>query len=143
MTDELQAYIDQRYAKASFRIVPGHLPSFGNIAEVDEYFNCVEKILKAFEEKEPVTQYQLKMMAHAIGLDYHKPYTRNGKRFYKAYRNYYGTTDSGEDKRAWEALAADGYAANHAGYSDSYYLTIKGLAYTAGRYGIEKIVERD
>jgi 3-hydroxy-3-methylglutaryl CoA synthase len=140
---ELQAYLREKYKAASFRVVPGHLPSFSNIAEVDEYFNCVEKILKAFEDKQPVTQFQLKMMAHAIGLDYHKPYIRHGKRFYKAYRNNYSTTDSGEDKRAWEALTADGYAANHAGYSGSYYLTVKGLAYVAGRYGIEKIVERD
>lgn len=31
---------------------------------------------------------------HVIGLDYKKPYTRHGKKFYRPYRNYW----AGEDK---------------------------------------------
>lgn len=139
MPDELQAYIDRRYAKASFRVVPGHLPTFDSKEAVDEYFDSMERQLEAFIKREPVALYQLDMMAHAIGLDYHKPYNHNGKRYYKAYRNYYGATDSGKDHEAWEKLALDGYAVKSRAYSSTYHLTDKGFDYVAKRYGICKI----
>ena len=48
--------------------------------------------------------------SHAIGLDYKRPYTRHGKKFYKPYRNYY---DTFTDNRAWLKLESLGYARSY------------------------------
>lgn len=143
MTDDLQAYIDKRYAAASFRVVPGHLPTFYTKDDVDKFFGDMERQLASFIEMEPVTQYQLDMMAHAVGLDHHKPYTRSGKLHYKAHRNYYGATDSGKDHEAWEKLVEGDYAVKSERYGSTYYLTNIGLEYVAKRFGIAKITEVD
>lgn len=45
---------------------------------------------------------------HCIGLDYKKPYTRHGKKFYKPYRNRYDA--GGKDIEIWDALTHIGYA---------------------------------
>ena len=45
---------------------------------------------------------------HCIGLDYKKPYTRHGKKFYKPYRNGYDA--GGKDVEIWDALTQIGYA---------------------------------
>lgn len=37
----------------------------------------------------------IELCKHMVGLDYHKPYHRHGKAFYKAYRNYYTDGISG------------------------------------------------
>lgn len=34
------------------------------------------------------------MVLHTIGLDYKRPYTRRGRKFYKPYRNYFTTNGS-------------------------------------------------
>lgn len=47
------------------------------------------------------------LMKHAIGLDYKKPYTRHGKKFYKPYRNYFNTDP--EDKE-WIQIMNSGCA---------------------------------
>nr|DAY12599.1 MAG TPA: hypothetical protein [Caudoviricetes sp.] len=44
---------------------------------------------------------------HTIGLDYHKPYHRHGKAFYKPYRNFFCTT---EDDVMWNKLCSVGIA---------------------------------
>lgn len=48
--------------------------------------------------------------SHAIGLDYKRPYTRHGKKFYKPYRNYYDTFTSDE---VWLELEKLGYAKSY------------------------------
>ena len=63
---------------------------------------------------------------HTIGLDYHKPYHRRGKAFYKPYRNFFCTT---EDDVMWNKLCSVGIAKRsekHNGCVD-FYLTQVGL----------------
>ena len=48
--------------------------------------------------------------AHAIGLDYHRPYKRWGRLFYKPYRNYFSTATGCEYFQVWESLEQQGYA---------------------------------
>ena len=45
--------------------------------------------------------------SHAVGLDYKNPYTRHGKKFYKPYRNYFGTV---RNDKVWCELEKLGYA---------------------------------
>lgn len=48
-----------------------------------------------------MTDKTIALMRHAIGLDYQKPYTRHGKKFYKPYRNYFGAAANDTE---WENL---------------------------------------
>lgn len=50
----------------------------------------IEAMFSAEELKQVI-----ELCKHMIGLDYHKPYHRRGKAFYKAYRNYYTDGISG------------------------------------------------
>ncbi len=73
---------------------------------------------------------------HAIGLDYKKPYTRNGKKFYKLYRNNFGTL---LNDAIWTVLAEVGYAAHDEPIEDMvmYWLTEKGLKWLGNELGIK------
>lgn len=51
---------------------------------------CIETMFSAEELKQVI-----ELCEHMVGLDYHKPYHRHGKAFYKAYRNYYTDGISG------------------------------------------------
>lgn len=50
---------------------------------------------------------EIDLMIHAVGLDYKKPYTRHGKKFYKPYRNYFNTTLPDIE---WKEITKKGYA---------------------------------
>ena len=52
----------------------------------------------------------ISLASHAIGLDYKKPYTRHGKKFYKPYRNYFSTTERSDDFDLWNTMELAGYA---------------------------------
>lgn len=55
-----------------------------------------------------MTDYQIEIMKHCIGLDHHKPYRMHGKRFFRPTRNYF---DAGQrDYEAWRDIEARGYA---------------------------------
>lgn len=73
---------------------------------------------------------------HAIGLDYKNPYTRHGKKFYKPYRNYFGTL---LNDPIWTELAETGYAAHDEPFENMvmYWLTEKGLKWLGCELGIE------
>lgn len=47
------------------------------------------------------------LMKHAVGLDYKNPYKRNGRLFYKPYRNYFNTTPT---DKAWNEIMNAGCA---------------------------------
>lgn len=47
------------------------------------------------------------LMKHAVGLDYKNPYRRNGKKFYKPYRNYFNTIPT---DKAWNEIMNSGCA---------------------------------
>lgn len=38
-----------------------------------------------------ISEKEIALMEHCIGLDCKKPYTRHGKKFYRPYRNRYAT----------------------------------------------------
>lgn len=46
---------------------------------------------------------------HCVGMDYHDPYRRHGRRFYKPYRNFFACGDSND--YVWSILKDIGYAA--------------------------------
>lgn len=73
---------------------------------------------------------------HCIGLDYKNPYTRHGKKFYRPYRNYYGTVP---DDEAWNHLQQRGFAdhdePNWSG-TCTFWLTRAGLDWLGQKLGI-------
>lgn len=78
---------------------------------------------------------------HAIGLDYKKPYTRHGKKYYKPYRNYFCTHP---DDEHWCLLESKGYAIHgtvrehDGGYKTViFYLTRDGLDWLENTLGIK------
>ena len=83
--------------------------------------------------------YLIDLMKHAIGLDYKIPYARHGRLYYKAYRNYFATSDHGVDKAMWEILREFCFAQNFEIKPDYYCLTDDGIEYLQKMLGIEKI----
>lgn len=69
------------------------------------------------------------LASHAIGLDHKNPYTRNGKRFYRPYRNYYDA--SPKDCDHWETMCGAGFAKR--GHEDRY----GGRMYRLSRDGLD------
>ncbi len=70
--------------------------------------------------------------AHAVGLDCRAPYTRHGQRFYKPYRNFFGTPAHGSV--IWDRFERDGKAIRD---SDGiYHLTRAGLDWLGETLGI-------
>ena len=53
---------------------------------------------------------EVRLMAHAIGLDHKRPYVRRGKFYYRPYRNYYSTAKGSLEYVVWERMAVSGYA---------------------------------
>jgi hypothetical protein len=51
------------------------------------------------------------MVLHTIGLDYKRPYTRCGRKFYKPYRNYFTTNGK---SAAFRPLVEAGYMTERA-----------------------------
>lgn len=77
------------------------------------------------------------LASHCIGLGYKKPYKRNGRYFYRPYRNYYDA--GGNDVEIWDVMVGTGYA--EAGKEDRYggrmyWLTREGLAWLGNILGI-------
>lgn len=86
---------------------------------------------------------------HCVGLDHHKPYKRNGKLYWRPYRNYYNTY---YDDPIWSDLRYLGFAECNCHYwepeekkkSVFFWLNEDGRAWLAERLGIYKIwPERD
>lgn len=53
---------------------------------------------------------EVKLAAHAIGLDHKRPYTRHGRRFFQPYRNYFTVPGDTPDWEIWNKLCEDGLA---------------------------------
>lgn len=93
------------------------------------------------------TEFLIKIARHCIGLDNSHPYVRNGKVFYKPYRNYYTTA---LPNSAWDELERKGYATHNEirlSYgeraSTTYYLTRAGLDWLGGVLGMTIYDEED
>ena len=61
-----------------------------------------EKILEKANEKKYIN-----LAKHCVGLDKHKPYKRNGKLYFRPYRNYFNTN---YDNEVWSDLRYLGFA---------------------------------
>lgn len=87
---------------------------------------------------------EVQLAAHAIGLDYKRPYQRHGKLFYRPYRNRFATHDKAPDYRTWQGMVANGYADTYAhNRYIYYYLTRKGLDWLGNALGITIHDEED
>lgn len=58
-----------------------------------------EEYIQVEENGKTVTYCTLRQkVMHVIGMDYRKPYTRHGKKFYRPYRNSWGGRDKQLDQ---------------------------------------------
>lgn len=48
MRSQVEEYFFERYAKADFRVTPGHWPDFQSKEEVDEWFKSIEETIEKF-----------------------------------------------------------------------------------------------
>ena len=81
----------------------------------------------------------ISLASHAIGLDYKKPYTRHGKKFYKPYRNYFAISTGCDEFEAWQTLELSGYAKSNPTERGGYifWLTRSGLDWLGGQLQIK------
>ena len=59
-----------------------------------------------FQHYEWSMEETIDMIKHMIGLDYHKPYMRHDKLFYKPYRNYFSFNPK-NDNKSFEYLSGE------------------------------------
>ena len=87
----------------------------------------------------------IKLASHAIDLDNKKPYTRNGKKFYRPYRNYYATHPGCDGFDSWEHLEAAGFAQRRTSEQGNvvFSLTRYGLDWLSKKLGIHIYDEED
>lgn len=86
---------------------------------------------------------EVRLAAHAIGLDHKRPYLRQGRYFYRAYRNYYTAPSK---VYGWEKLVSEGLASTSPGRrKDSvwYSVTDAGLSWLGEILDVEIIYEED
>lgn len=104
---------------------------------------CNPEQYKKILEKADGERYIHQAM-HCIGLDRVKPYKRNGKLYFRPYRNYYNTN---YDDKVWSDLRYLGFAECDCNYWESdekkksvfYHLNEDGRQWLAGKLGIYKI----
>lgn len=87
--------------------------------------------------KQPV---EVRLAAHAIGLNHKRPYTRKGHRYYRAWRNYYTASGESPEWKTWEDLCHWGYATCDPPSKNMslfmFHLTPAGLAWLGSVLGI-------
>lgn len=89
---------------------------------------------------------EVRVAAHAIGLDYKRPYQRHGKFFYRPYRNYFSTHGKDIYLSLWQSLCDKGYAKCRNGYNPGniiFWLTRAGLDWLGDELGITIYDEED
>ena len=89
--------------------------------DICEWYNEDEFNKKYNTNVSDINDNYVSQAIHCIGLDYKKPYTRHGKKFYKPYRNGYDA--GGKDVEIWDALTQIGYAYKNR----TYHLTAAGF----------------
>lgn len=77
--------------------------------------------------------HTIAIMEHALGMDHRKTYRRNGKEYYKPYRNYFSTSMS--NFVGWNILTKRGLA--EASYNDgkNTYGHMQGMTYSVSELG--------
>lgn len=83
-----------------------------------------------------LTEKEINVMKHCIGLNYKKPYKRHGREFYKPYRNRYATYVYNE---IWNGLVGKGLA-KHMEVNEKqqtmFYLTGNGIDALSNAIGV-------
>lgn len=91
-----------------------------------------------------MAEIHVSLASHAIGLDYKKPYTRHGKKFYKPYRNYYTVHLGGYAFRLWDEMEKEGKAKSKKSKTGAmFWLTRLGLDWLGEQLGIHIYDEED
>lgn len=91
-----------------------------------------------------MTEIHVSLASHAVGLDYKKPYTRHGKKFYKPYRNYYTVHLSGYAFQLWDEMEKEGKAKSKKSRTGAmFWLTRSGLDWLGEQLGIHIYDEED
>lgn len=89
------------------------------------------------DENEKILEQHRELMRHALGMDNAKIYHRHGKRFYKPYRNYFGTANETVDYPYWERLVKTGLAKKkELSAGINYYVTRRGMDWLGMHDGI-------
>ena len=83
----------------------------------------------------------VKVCKHMVGLDYHKPYSRHGKAFYRPYRNYYA--DGAGGNKYLDAMLSHLIEKCVTERSTWYYLTTQGLAWLGRQINVHIYPETD
>ena len=90
-----------------------------------------------------LSEKEIYLMKHCIGLDRKNPYTRHGKKFYRPYRNRYATY---VHNLVWNGLLGKGLA-KHTDVGDLgqtfFFLTRKGLDALGEEIGVHIYDEED
>lgn len=85
---------------------------------------------------------EVKLAAHAIGLDYKRPYQKRGKFFFRAYRNSIWVNTDAIYQPILSGLVSTGYmGAYHTGGSMCCRLTRAGIAWLEDLFNITILVE--
>ena len=80
------------------------------------------------DENKAILEQHRELMRHAIGMDSQRCYVRHGKKFYRPYRNYFGTSDQTPDYPYWERMVDAGLARKKAVPNGiNYYVTRRGM----------------
>ena len=82
----------------------------------------------------------LEICKHMVGLDYNRPYHRNGKAFYKPYRNYYEDTLSGN--RILDKMPKNVICKKKGSYSTWYWLTHSGLSWLGRQLKVTIVIKK-
>ena len=77
---------------------------------------------------------------HVVGLDYQRPYTRHGKKFYRPYRNSWGGRDADLDKLVESGLM-DAYPSERTGERYWYSFNRSGLDWLGEQIGVKILDE--
>ena len=84
------------------------------------------------------------LATHAIGMDNKGTYTRQGRIFYKPYRNYFATSRDSNDFKEWSWMEQYGYAKSLAdGNHVLFRLTRAGLDWLGKKIGVHIYDEED
>lgn len=116
-----------------------------NISIADGQRMCNPEKYAVILEKANGDAY-IKCAMHCIGLDRKKPYKRNGKMYYRPYRNYYNTT---YNNAIWSNLRFLGFSECDKNYweikdgseATNFWLNEDGRKWLAEKLGIFKIWE--
>lgn len=86
----------------------------------------------------------IELAKHAIGMGQRKPYRRNGKLWYRPYRNYFAASVGSQDHELWEKMKSSRYAKSmKSNDREMFWLTREGLDWLGEKLGMHIYDEED